>query len=78
MRFATPLKITPFWIHIIHNILVIDADIFSPSEQHSIYKDLLITLQLAHDTNASRIAYDDDSCLWPIRYIAPDHLRSLP
>jgi hypothetical protein len=59
--------ITPFWIHIIHNILVTDADIFSPFEQNSIYEDLLITLQLTHDTNATRIAYDDDSYLWSIR-----------
>jgi hypothetical protein len=48
--------ITPFWIHIIHNILVTDADMFSPFEQNSIYEDLLIALQLTHNTNATRIA----------------------
>jgi hypothetical protein len=55
--------ITPFWVHIIHNILVTDADTFSPFEQNSIYEDLLIALQLAHDTDATRISCDDDSCL---------------
>jgi hypothetical protein len=59
--------ITPFWIHIIRNILVMDADIFTPFEQNSIYEDLLITLQLAHNTNATRIAYDDNTYLWSIR-----------
>jgi hypothetical protein len=59
--------ITLFWVHIIRNILVTDADTFSPFEQNSIYEDLLIALQLAHDTNATRIWYDDDSCLWSIR-----------
>jgi hypothetical protein len=58
--------ITLFWVHIIRNILVTDADIVSPFEQNSIYKDLLIALQLTHDTNATRISYDDDSCLWSI------------
>jgi hypothetical protein len=59
--------ITLFWIHIIHNILVTDTEIFSPFQPNSIYKDLLITLQLTHNTNATRITYDDDSCLWSIR-----------
>jgi hypothetical protein len=59
--------ITPFWIHIIRNILVTDTNIFSPFEQNSIYEALLIALQLAHNTNITRIAYDDDSCLWSIR-----------
>jgi hypothetical protein len=45
--------ITLFWIHIIRNILITDADIFSPFEQNSIYEDLLIALQLAHDTNTT-------------------------
>jgi hypothetical protein len=58
--------ITTFWIHIIHNILVTDADTFSPFIQNSIYEDLLIALQLTHDNNATRIYYDDDSCLWSI------------
>jgi hypothetical protein len=55
--------ITSFWVHIIRNILVTHADTFSPFEQNSIYEDLLITLQLAHDTDETRISYDDDSCL---------------
>jgi hypothetical protein len=59
--------ITPFWVHIIRNILVTDADTFSPFEQNSIYEDLLIALQLTHDTNATRIWYAVDSCLWSIR-----------
>jgi hypothetical protein len=59
--------ITTFWVHIIRNILVTDADTFSPFGQNSIYEDLLIALQLTHDTNATRIYYDDDSCLWSIR-----------
>jgi hypothetical protein len=59
--------ITPFWVHIIRNILVTDADTFSPFEQNSIYEDLLIALQLAHDTNGTRISYDDVSWLWSIR-----------
>jgi hypothetical protein len=37
--------ITPFWVHIIHNILITDADTFSPFKQNSIYEDLLIALQ---------------------------------
>jgi hypothetical protein len=37
---------------------------FSPRfEQNTIYKDLLIKLQLAHDTNATGNTYDDNSCL---------------
>jgi hypothetical protein len=59
--------ITPFWVHIIRHILVTDADTFSPFEQNSIYEDLLIALQLAHDTDTTRISYDDHSCLWSIR-----------
>jgi hypothetical protein len=55
--------ITPFWVHVICNILITDADTFSPFEQNSIYEDLLIALQLTHDTNATRISYDDDSCI---------------
>jgi hypothetical protein len=70
--------ITPFWIHIIHNILIMDANIFSRFEQNSIYKDLLIALQLAHNTNATHITYDNNSCLWSIRNIALNHLCSLP
>jgi hypothetical protein len=58
--------ITPFWVHVIHDILVTDTDTFSPFEQNSIYEDLLIALQLTHDTNATRISYDDDFCLWSI------------
>jgi hypothetical protein len=58
--------ITPFWVYRIRNIVIMDANIFSPFEQNSIYKDLLITLQLTHDTNATHIAYDNDSCLWSI------------
>jgi hypothetical protein len=45
--------ITPFWVHVIRNILITDADTFSPFEQNSIYEDLLIALQLAHDTKAT-------------------------
>jgi hypothetical protein len=55
--------ITRFWVHVIRNILVTAADTFSPFEQNPIHEDLLIALQLAHDTNATRISYDDDSCL---------------
>jgi hypothetical protein len=55
--------ITPFWVHIIRNILVTDADTFTPFEQNSIYEDILIALQLDHNTNATHIYYDDDSCL---------------
>jgi hypothetical protein len=58
--------ITPFWVYISHNILVTDADTFSLLEQNSIYEDLLIALQLAHDTNATHVSYDDDSCIWSI------------
>jgi hypothetical protein len=58
--------ITPFWVHIIHNILIIDTDIFSHFEEISISEDLLITLQLTHNTNATRITYVDDSCIWSI------------
>jgi hypothetical protein len=59
--------ITMFWVHIIRNILVTDANTFSPFVQNSIYEDLRITLQLTDDTNATHIYYDDDSCLWSIR-----------
>jgi hypothetical protein len=59
--------ITPFWVYIIRNILITNADTFSPFEQNSIYEDLRIALQLAHDTNATRISYDDDTGLWSIR-----------
>jgi hypothetical protein len=70
--------ITPFCIHIICNILIMDANIFSPFKQNSIYEDLLIALQLTHDTNATHIAYDCNSCLWSIRYIGLNHHCSLP
>jgi hypothetical protein len=59
--------ITPLWIYIIYNILIMDVDISSLFKHNSIYEDLLIALQLAHNTNATRIAYDDNSCLWSIR-----------
>jgi hypothetical protein len=53
--------IMAFWIYIIRNILIMDADFFSTFDQNSIYEDLLITLQLAHNTHTTRITYDDDS-----------------
>jgi hypothetical protein len=53
--------ITLVWSHIIHHIVVIDADLVSPYKENSIDKDLLITLQLTHSTNATCISYDDDS-----------------
>jgi hypothetical protein len=54
-RLSTPLMITPVLIYIIHNILPTDADLFSLVDQNSIYDDLLIALQLAHDTNKTCI-----------------------
>jgi hypothetical protein len=59
--------ITSFWVHIIRNILITHADTFSAFKHTSIYEDLLIALQLTHDTDATRISYDDDPSLWSIR-----------
>jgi hypothetical protein len=43
-----------------------DTNLLSPFDENSIYEDLLIALQLAHNTNTTRIAYDDDSYIWSI------------
>jgi hypothetical protein len=59
--------ITPFWIYIIRNVLITDAHLISLFDQHSIYKDLLIALQLTYNTNTTHITYDDDACIWSIQ-----------
>jgi hypothetical protein len=43
-----------------------DANLGLPFDQNSIYEHFLIALQLAHNTNTTRIAYNDDSYTWSI------------
>jgi hypothetical protein len=59
--------ITPFWIYIIRNILIMDGHLVSLFDQNSIYEDRLIALQLTYNTNATHITYDNDACIWSIQ-----------
>jgi hypothetical protein len=47
-----------------YNILIMNTDLLPPFYQDPTYEDLLITLQLTHNTLTTHIAYDNDSYTW--------------